>query len=80
MTFLELLPFYASNFMGRILILACASVCVSVRSRYRLATSCMDSSWKKSRHVFFSELSPLVKLWPFANLNEILKVPYLEKY
>ena len=36
-------------------------------SRYRLETSCMDSSWKNSRRVFlvFPELSPLVKLRPF---------------
>ena len=32
-------------------------------SRYRLETSCMDSSWKNSRRIFlvFPELSPLVK-------------------
>ena len=47
------------------------SVCMYVRtyscSRYRLETSCMDSSWKNSRHIFlvFPELSPLVKLRPF---------------
>ena len=46
-------------------------VCMYVRtyscSRYRLETSCMDSSWKNSRRVFlvFPELSPLVKLRPF---------------
>ena len=36
-------------------------------SRYRLETSCIDSSWKNSRSVFlvFPELSPLVKLRPF---------------
>ena len=36
-------------------------------SRYRLETSCMDSSWKNSQHIFlvFPELSPLVKLRPF---------------
>ena len=36
-------------------------------SRYRLETSCMDSTWKNSRRVFlvFPELSPLVKLRPF---------------
>ena len=51
------------------------SVCVcvggggggEVASRYRLETSCMDSSWKNSRRIFlvFPELSPLVKLRPF---------------
>ena len=43
------------------------SVCVYSCSRYRLETSCMDSSWKNSRRVFlvFPELSPLVKLQPF---------------
>ena len=36
-------------------------------SRYRLETSCRDSSWKNSRRIFlvFPELSPLVKLRPF---------------
>ena len=36
-------------------------------SRYRLETSCMDSSLKNSRRIFlvFPELSPLVKLRPF---------------
>ena len=37
---------------GDILVLACPYVCVCVcvygGSRYRLETSCMDSSWKKS--------------------------------
>ena len=29
----------------------------------------------------FSELSPVVKFWPFdKQRNEILKMPYLEKY
>ena len=40
--------------------------------RYRLETSCMDSSWKNSRHVFFiffMELSPLVKLQPFEKIE-----------
>ena len=33
--------------------------------------SCMDSSWKNSRHVFFFflELSPLVKLRPFEKIE-----------
>ena len=48
----------------------CMYVCMYVRiycSRYRLETSCMDSSWKNSRRVFlvFPDLSPLVKLRPF---------------
>ena len=46
--------------------------------RYRLETSCMDSSWKNSRHIFFfggggggggGELSPLVKLRPFEKIE-----------
>ena len=39
--------------------------------RYRLETSCMDSSWKNSRRVFFYflELSPLVKLRPFEKIE-----------
>ena len=67
--------FYAPNFekVGDILVSACPCVCACLcvcvygASRYRLETSCMDSSWKNSRHIFlvFSELSPLVKLWPF---------------
>ena len=45
----------------------CTYVCTYSCSRYRLETSCMDSSWKNSRRVFlvFPELSPLVKLRPF---------------
>ena len=44
-----------------------ACVCMYGASRYRLETSCMDSSWKNSGHVFFifPELSPHVKLRPF---------------
>ena len=42
-------------------------VCMYLCSRYRLETSCMDSSWKNSRRIYlvFPELSPLVKLRPF---------------
>ena len=45
----------------------CMYLCMYSCSRYRLETSCMDSSWKNSRRVFlvFPELSPLVKLRPF---------------
>ena len=75
--------FYAPNFekVGDILVSACPYVCVCVCecmyscSRYRLETSCMDSSWKNSRRIFlvFPELSPLVKLRPFDKQgNEIL--------
>ena len=64
-----LLYFYAPNFekVGDIFVSACPYVCVYSCSRYRLETSCMDSSWKNSRHIFlvFPELSPLVKLGPF---------------
>ena len=64
---------YAPNFekVGYILVSACPYVCMYVCvyscSRYRLETSCMDSSWKNSRRIFlvFPELSPLVKLRPF---------------
>ena len=66
---------YAPNFEkvggGGILVSACLYVCMYVRmyscSRYRLETSCIDSSWKNSRRIFlvFPELSPLVKLRPF---------------
>ena len=67
------LKIYAPNFekVGDILVSACPCLCVFVclygASRYRLETSCMDSSWKNSRRIFlvFPELSPLVKLWPF---------------
>ena len=66
------ITFYAPNFekVGDILVSACPYVCVCVGgggSRYRLETSCMDSSWKNSRRIFlvFPELSPLVKLRPF---------------
>ena len=54
-------------------------VCVYVYmyscSRYRLETSCMDSSWENSRPIFlvFPELFPLVKLRPFdKQRDEIL--------
>ena len=53
----------------------CVCVCVYSCSRYRLETSCMDSSWKNSRRIFlvFPELSPLVKLRPFdKQVDEIL--------
>ena len=60
---------------GGILVSACPYVCTYVCmyvcmyscSRYRLETSCMDSSWKNSQRIFlvFPELSPLVKLRPF---------------
>ena len=70
---------YAPNFEkvggGGILVSACPYVCMYVRTyvcmysclRYRLETSCMDSSWKNRRRIFlvFPELSPLVKLRPF---------------
>ena len=29
----------------------------------------MDSSWKNTRHIFFFELSPLVKLRPFEKIE-----------
>ena len=47
----------------------CLFVCVYGASKYRLKTSCMDSSWKNSRRIFFvfPELSPLVKLRPLTN-------------
>ena len=53
--------------VGDILVSACPCVCMYSCSRYRLETSCMDSSWKNSRRIFlvFPELSPLVKLRPF---------------
>ena len=60
-----LAPSLCPNFkkVGDILVSACVYSC----SRYRLETSCMDSSWKNSRGIFlvFPELSPLVKLRPF---------------
>ena len=88
---------YAPNFekVGGILVSACPYVCMYVCmyvrmyvcmyscSRYRLETSCMDSSWKNRRRIFlvFPELSPLVKLRPFDKQgDEILLMPYLEKY
>ena len=80
---------YAPNFekVGDILVSACPCVCVCVcvsvclcvcvcvASKYRLETSCMDSSWKNSRRIVlvFPELSPLVKLQPFdKQRDEIL--------
>ena len=59
--------------VGDILVSDCVCVCVCMYvcmyscSKYRLETSCMDSSWKNSRCIFlvFPELSPLVKLRPF---------------
>ena len=69
--------------VGDILVTACPCVSTCGTSRYRLETSCMDSSWKNSRRIFlvFPELSPLVKLRPFDKQgDEILLMPYLEKY
>ena len=48
----------------------CMYVCMYGASRYRLETSCMDSSWKISRHISFSELSPHVKLQPFKKTRD----------
>ena len=62
---------YAPNLekVGDILVLACVCIqyCMYGASRYRLETSCMDSSWKNNRRIFlvFPDLSPLVKLRPF---------------
>ena len=61
--------------VGDILVSACPYVCMYGGSRYRLETSCMDSSWKNSQRTFlvFPELSPLVKLRPFdKQRDEIL--------
>ena len=67
-------PLLCPNFekVGDILVLVCPYVCVYSCSRYRLETSCMDSSWKNSRRIFlvFPELSSLVKLWPFDNQGD----------
>ena len=63
--------FYAPNFekVGDVLVSACPYMCVCMYScsRYRLETSCMDSSWNNSRRIFlvFPEFSPIVKLRPF---------------
>ena len=69
--------FYAPNFekVGGtywfLLVPVCVCVCAYGATRYHLETSCMDSSWNNSRHIFFFELSPLVKLRPFEkNQNE----------
>ena len=53
----------------------CMYACMYGSSRYRLETSCMDSSLKNSRRIFlvFPKLSPLVKVWPFdKQKDEIL--------
>ena len=52
----------------------CVCVCVCSCSRYRLETSCKDSSWKNSRRIFlvFPELSPLDELRSFDKQDEIL--------
>ena len=63
MIFFELLPFF-KILDPEILQLSYSGM------RYRLETSCMDSSWKNSRHIFFFfELSPLVKLRPFEKIE-----------
>ena len=64
MIFFELLPFF-KILDPEILQLRYSGM------RYGLETSCMDSSWKNSRHVFFFflELSPLVKLRPFEKIE-----------
>ena len=47
----------------------CVCVCVYGASRYRLETSCMDSSWKNSRRVvcFSMNYLPLLNLGPLTN-------------
>ena len=51
--------FYAPNFERTYnnywfrLVPVCVCVCTYGATRYRLETSCMDSSWKNSRHIFF---------------------------
>ena len=47
----------------------CVCVCVYGASRYRLETSCMDSSWKNSRHIFLVSLNylPLLNYGPLTN-------------
>ena len=83
---------YAPNFekVGDILVSACPYVCMCVCvcvcvcmyscSRYRLETSCMDSSWKNSQCIFlvFPELSPLVKLRPFDHTCDTFLKPNRE--
>ena len=63
----------------RVCVRACrVSICSFDISSLKI--SCMDSSSvENSRHIFYYELSPIVKLWPFEkNRDEILYVPYLE--
>ena len=61
--FFELLPFF-KILDPKILQLRYSGM------RYRLETSCRDSLWKNSKRVFFFlELSPLVKLRPFENIE-----------
>ena len=61
------MTFYAPNFekVGDILVSACPYVCVFSCSRYRLETSCMDSSWKNSRRIFL--VFPLSNYGPLTN-------------
>ena len=58
---------WGTYWFGLVCVCVCMYVCVYGAWRYRLETSCMDSSWKNSRLIFlvFPELSPLVKLRPF---------------
>ena len=62
MLFFELLPFF-KILDPEILQLKYSGM------RYRLETSCMASSWKNSRRVFFLELTTLVKLRPFEKIE-----------
>ena len=53
--------YYAPNFekVGDMLVSACPCVCMCGASRYRLETSCMDSSWKNRDTKFWFSLNYL---------------------
>ena len=50
----------------------CMYVCMYGVSRYRLETSCMDSSWENNGMLIFPELSPLVKLFNFGHIFKFI--------
>ena len=61
---MSLISFCTPNIekVGSILVSACLYVCIGHRDIVLKLRSCLDSSWKNSRHIFFFALSPLAKL------------------
>ena len=55
---MSLISFYTLNIekVGSVLVSACLYVCIGHRDIVLKLRSCLDSSWKNSRHIFFRYL------------------------